>query len=88
MEVGIPNIHQDVRESNRINNNIQAIISRFYHDGNYTTSYDEGSIPIVYNSETPTMVTEFRVRILEPNGQLSNPIGNTSTIFIEVDKNN
>ena len=88
LEVGIPNIHQDVRESNRINNNIQAIISRFYHDGNYTTSYDEGSIPIVYNSETPTMVTEFRVRILEPNGQLSNPIGNTSTIFIEIDKNN
>ena len=85
LEVGIPSLQQDLRAGGDKNNNIQAIISRFYHDGNYTSSYDEGSIPIVYNRDDESYVDSFSVRILGPDGQIARPLGNTSSIFIEID---
>ena len=86
LEVDMPSINQKLIQSNSTNNKIQSIISRFYQSGTYTSSYNEGSIPVVYNGENPVLLTDFRVRILEPDGQVAQQLGNTSTIFIEIIK--
>ena len=86
IEVDMPNILQDVRTSTGYNKKIQSVISRFYNSQSYTSAYNEGSIPIVYNFDNPAYVDTFRVRILEPNGNVSTTIGNTSAIFIQIDK--
>ncbi len=86
IEVNMPGINSDIREGDRKNNNIQSIISRFYNQDSYTSGYNEGSIPFVYTSNNPTYLTDFRVRILEPDGTLSTDIGKTNTVFIEVVK--
>ena len=86
IEVNMPGINSDIREGDRKNNNIQSIISRFYNQDSYTSGYNEGSIPFVYTSNNPTYLTDFRVRILEPDGTLATDIGNTNTVFIEVAK--
>ena len=88
LEVDMPNIKQDIRESDKSNNKIQAIISRFYNDGEYTTAYDEGSIPFIYEGNDPSYIDSFNVRILEPNGQLATSLGNTSSVFMQIDKSN
>ena len=88
LEVDMPNIKQDIRESDKTNNKIQAIISRFYNDGEYTTAYDEGSIPFIYEGNEPSYIDSFNVRILEPNGELATSLGSTSSVFMQIDKAN
>ena len=86
IEVNMPGINSDIREGDNKNTNIQSIISRFYNQDSYTSGYNEGSIPFVYTSTNPTYLTDFRVRILEPDGKLSKDIGNTNAVFVEVIK--
>ena len=88
LQVEMPNIKNDVVEANRTNNNIHSIINRFYSDGQYTSAYDEGSMPVVYNQVEPSYLDSFNVRILAPDGNIADPLGNTSTIFIQIDKAN
>ena len=78
---GIPN--SNIIGSKGQLNKVQSIISRFYQSGSYTTSYNEGSSPIVYRGE-PTTLSNFSVRILNARGELSNDIQNKSTIFLQL----
>lgn len=86
IEVAMPNIMPEVRESNNKNNKISSIISRYNSLGQYTSSYGEGSIPYTYNSDFPTYLSEFKIRILEPNGLLSSKLGACSAVFLEIVK--
>ncbi len=88
LQVEMPNIKNDVVEANRTNSNIHSIINRFYSDGQYTSAYDEGSMPVVYNQAEPSYLDSFNVRILAPDGNVADPLGNTSTVFIQIDKAN
>jgi len=86
IEVAMPNIMPEVRESNNKNNKISSIISRYNSLGQYTSSYGEGSIPYTYNSDFPTYLSEFKIRVLEPDGKLSNKLGACSAVFLEIVK--
>ena len=86
IEVAMPNIMPEVRESHNKNNKISSIISRYNSLGQYTSSYGEGSIPYTYNSDFPTYLSEFKIRVLEPNGELSSKLGSCSAVFLEVVK--
>ena len=88
LQVEMPNIKNDVIEANRTNSNIHSIINRFYSDGQYTSCYDEGSMPVVYNQSESSYLDSFNVRILAPDGNVADPLGNTSTVFIQIDKAN
>ena len=88
LQVEMPNIKNDVIEANRTNSNIHSIINRFYSDGQYTSCYDEGSMPVVYNQSESSYLDSFNVRILAPDGNIADPLGNTSTVFIQIDKAN
>ena len=45
-------------------------------------------MPVVYNQVEPSYLDSFNVRILAPDGNIADPLGNTSTIFIQIDKAN
>ena len=81
----MPSINQKLIGSTT-NSKVQSIISRFYQTGTYTSSYNEGSIPFVYQGEQPVMLSDFRVRILDDTGNIAKQLGNTSTIFMEIIK--
>lgn len=87
LEVDMPSINQKLIGSTT-NSKVQSIISRFYQTGTYTSSYNEGSIPYVYQGDQPVMLSDFRVRILDDTGNIAKQLGNTSTIFMEIIKAN
>ena len=68
------------------NNTIQSIISKYYSQSSFTSSYSEGSIAYVHNSDEPLYLNSFRVRILDPNNKLSPNIGSKNCVFIEIVK--
>lgn len=78
---GIPK--SDVVGARLATNKISSIVSRYYQSGNYTTSYNEGSIATVYQGE-PTVLSNFRVRILNGDGNLSPDVNSTSCIFLQL----
>ena len=86
IEVGMPSILPEVRIGGGKSNRISSIISKFNSIGSYTSSYSEGSIPYYYNSEVPTYLSEFNVRVLEANGKLSQKLGSCSAVFLEIIK--
>ena len=86
LEISMPSIRQDLIQSNSTNSNIQAVIGRFYQAASYTSAYNEGSIPYIYDGDEPVLLSDFKVRILQPDGQLATDLGKTSTIFMEVVK--
>ncbi len=67
-------------------NKVQSIISRYYQSGSYTTSYNEGSTPVVYQGE-PYLLSSFNVRILSSDGTVSNDVNNKSSVFIQITRN-
>ena len=85
LEVDMPSINQKLIGSTT-NSKVQSIISRFYQTGTYTSSYNEGSIPYIYQGDQPVMLSDFRVRILDDTGNIAKQLGNTSTIFMEIIK--
>ena len=86
IEVGMPSILPEVRGGEGKSNRISSIISKFNSIGSYTSSYSEGSIPYYYNSEVPTYLSEFNVRVLEADGALSTKLGSCSAVFLEIIK--
>ena len=78
---GIPK--SDVVGAKLATNKISSIVSRYYQSGNYTTSYNEGSIATVYQGE-PTVLSNFRVRVLNGDGNLSPDVNSKSCIFLEL----
>ena len=100
LEITLPNIRQNVilnhlpEENDQtfgnstINGNIQAIIGRYYNANNFTSAYNEGSIPYIYNQDEPTILSEVKIRILDPSGTLATGLGEKNTVFLQIQKNN
>ena len=67
--------------------NINAIVSRQYDTNNYITGFGECSINYVHHGE-PVLLSSTRIRILDPvNKQEATSLGEKSSIFLEVFKN-
>ena len=73
---------------NNNSNKISSIISKYYSQNSYTSSYSEGSIPYQHNSDTPLYISNIRIRILDPTNKLSENIGSKNSVFLEVIKAN
>ena len=64
----------------------QAIVSRYYNSGSYTTA--DSSSGIMYTHVgAPQMLKSLRVRILEPDGTLSGEIGSDNAVFFQLQRN-
>ena len=85
IEIGMNGIRSDLRGFGE-NNKIQSIISKFYSQNSFTSSYSEGSIPYVHLSNEPLYINDFQVRILDPDNKLSRNIGENNSIFLEIVK--
>jgi len=66
--------------------NVSAIISKYNSYGNFTAAYNEGSVSYIHKGQ-PLTITDFRVKILLPNGDLATDINDRNTIFLELTKN-
>ena len=86
LEISMNGVLSDVRGFGE-NRKIQSIISKYYSQSSYTSSYAEGSIPFVNNSAEPLYLSDFRVRILDPDNSLSKSVGDKNCIFMEIIKN-
>jgi len=63
----------------------QAIVSRYYNSGSYTTA--DSSSGIMYTHVgAPQMLKSLRVRILEPDGTLSKEIGSDNAVFFQLQR--
>lgn len=65
---------------------IMGIVSRYYNLNSFTSSLDgEGSFTYIHPTDAePIMMNSFRVRILEPNGVLTQSIKPQTTVFLNV----
>ncbi len=86
LEISMNGVLSDLRGFGE-NRKIQSIISKYYSQASYTSSYAEGSIPFVNNSAEPLYLSDFRVRILDPDNSLSKSVGDKNSIFLEIIKN-
>ena len=76
--------------SNEINSKkIHAIVNKYYSSENYTTGDASSGLMYIHNSEEPLMIKDFRVRILNPDGQLSSTslIQADNTVFLQIIRN-
>ena len=85
ISVDMNGVKSDVRGFGE-SNNIQAIISKYYSQASFTSSYSEGSIAYIHNSDEPLYLNSFRVRILDPNNKLSPNIGSKNCVFLQIIK--
>ncbi len=76
-----------VGDNKKYNNFISSIISKYYNAGNFTSSYDEGSINYTHQGATQ-MIQEFGVRILNSEGDLASDIAARNSVFLEIVQNN
>lgn len=80
-------IDQDIHGKDNTNNKIHGIVSRYYSQGSYTSSYGEGGIPYIHKG-TPITINDINVRILNPDNSLAGDIDSNNTIFLQIQKNN
>ena len=65
------------------NNKISAIVSRYYQTLSYTSSMDgSGAIPYIHTGE-PMIIDSFKVRILDPDGTLTDNIQDSNVVFLQ-----
>jgi hypothetical protein len=64
---------------------IVAIVSRYYHESNYTSSASDASLVYTHKGE-PVLLNAFNCRILNSDKKLAVNIGLDNTIFLEVVK--
>jgi len=86
IQVDVDGVEQKLVSGKFYNNKIQGIISRYYSNASYTSAYTEGSIPFTYKG-LPRLLTKFKVRILQPNGNLADDIGVDNSVILELIKN-
>ena len=79
-------ISTDLVGANQTIRNVSAIISKYNSYGNFTAAYNEGSISYIHRG-LPLTITDFRVKILLPSGELATDINNRNTVFLELTKN-
>ena len=80
-------IDQDIHGKDNTNNKIHGIVSRYYSQGSYTSSYGEGGIPYIHKG-APITINDINVRILNPDNSLAGDIDSNNTIFLQIQKNN
>lgn len=66
---------------------IKSIVGRYYQTSDYTQDQGAGSIPYIHKGQ-PTYIDRLNVRILSPNGVLSQEISDDNTVFLELVKRN
>ena len=70
------------------NNKIKSVINRFYTVDSYTSSYGEGDILYQHPAgAAPIKTSDIGIRILKPDGTLSDEIGDANSVFLEIIKN-
>ncbi len=70
---------------NTKNPKVKSIMNRYYTVDSYTTSYGEGDITYQHKGD-PVKVSSVGIRILKPDGTLSDDIGNSNSVFLEIIK--
>ena len=84
VEVGM-GIPSEIEGKDEYNNKIQAIVSKYYSAGSYTSSFGEGALKYVHKG-APIELSQFSVRILTPENKIATDISNDNTVFLRVDK--
>lgn len=70
------------------NNKIKSVINRFYTVDSYTSTYGEGDILYQHPAgAAPIKTSDIGIRILKPDGTLSDELGNANSVFLEIIKN-
>lgn len=83
--IDIDGIKQSALTSHSTSQSIQAIVSRYYNSGSYTTG--DSSTGIIYQHKgAPQYMQSLRVRVLQPNGQLADDVGNDSAVFLQINR--
>ena len=86
IEIEGKGVNSDIRgsrESAIHNNKISGIVSRYYQTGSYTSSMDgSGAIPYVHKGQ-PLIIDSFKVRILDPDGTLTENIQDSNVVFLQ-----
>ncbi len=85
ISVEMNGVKSDIRGFGQ-NNTIQSIISKYYSQSSFTSSYSEGSIAYIHSSNEPLYLNSFRVRILSPDNKLAPNIGSKNAVFLEIVK--
>lgn len=62
---------------------VQAVVNRFYNDGNFTSGSQDSGIVYQHVGE-PKMVSNLRTRILDPDNSIASGLGPDNTIFLEI----
>jgi len=86
IEIEGKGINSDIRGSvgSAIQNNkISAIVSRYYQTLSYTSSMDgSGAIPYIHKGQ-PLIIDSFKVRILDPDGTITDNIQDSNVVFLQ-----
>ena len=75
-------MRNEIIGTEKITHNINAIASRYYSVGSYTSTELDPSLIYKHRGE-PLLLSDIRVRILTPDKKLAN-VGNDNSIFIEI----
>ena len=86
IEVDVGQLGNKKYGSNKFNNKISAIISRYYSSDSYSSSMDSSGSYIYQHKGQPFQISKASVRILGPEGNLVKGIGNDNTIFVSIIK--
>lgn len=79
-------VRTEVLGSDNLLTSVSAIVSKYNSYGSFTSSYDEGSITYTHRGQ-PITLTDFRVRVLLPDGDLATDLNDRNAVFLEVIKN-
>ena len=86
IEIDGKGIKSDIRGSVNSaiqNTKISAIVSRYYQTLSYTSAMDgSGAIPYIHKGE-PIIIDSFKVRILDPDGTITDNIQNSNVVFLQ-----
>jgi hypothetical protein len=76
----------DYRGSNGYrSNSINAVVSKYYNSGSYTTGTDADAIPYVHHGPSINL-SSWRVRILAPNKSVATDLGLKSAVILQITK--
>lgn len=76
-------INNDFKGTDIVNSKISSVVSRYYNNSNYITGSADGSIFYTHKG-APIDLSNFRCRILTPDGNLATDLNGASTIFLEI----
>ena len=86
IEIEGKGINSDIRgsiDSAIKNNKISAIVSRYYQTQSYTSAMDgSGAIPYIHKGQ-PLIIDSFKVRILDPDGTVTDNIQDSNVVFLQ-----